>query len=93
MKKSILCLLAILCTSTMFGSVYIKYYNKDSKNYTFKVYMDGSTKEVEFRSSTSGAATVQGSGTKCIIETPCGKFEVKADDKIEIKDGCIKVVN
>ncbi|MBK7689817.1 MAG: hypothetical protein IPJ31_01420 [Bacteroidetes bacterium] len=93
MKKGIIAMLFILGSTSIFGSVYIKYYNKDSKDYKFKVTMDGSTKEVEFRSSTSGATTVQGSGTKCIIETPCGKFEVKADDKIEIKDGCIKVVN
>ena len=93
MKKGIIGMLLILGSTSIFGSVYIKYYNKDSKDYKFKVTMDGSTKEVEFRSSTSGATTVQGSGTKCIIETPCGKFEVKADDKIEIKDGCIKVVN
>ncbi len=93
MKKVIILLLMAVSCSSVFGSVYIKYYNKDSKDYKFKVTMDGSTKEVEFRSSTSGATTVQGSGTKCIIETPCGKFEVKADDKIEIKDGCIKVVN
>jgi hypothetical protein len=93
MKKGIIAMLLILGSTSIFGSVYIKYYNKDSKDYKFKVTMDGSTKEVEFRSSTSGATTVQGSGTKCIIETPCGKFEVKADDKIEIKDGCIKVVN
>ena len=93
MKKGIIAMLFILGSTSIFGSVYIKYYNKDSKDYKFKVTMDGSTKEVEFRSSTNKATTVQGSGTKCIIETPCGKFEVKADDKIEIKDGCIKVVN
>ncbi len=76
----------------MFGSVYIKYYNKDSKDYKFKVTMDGSTKEVEFKGSTTSATTVQGGGTKCIIETSCGKVEVKTDDKVEIKDGCIKIV-
>ena len=93
MKKGILILiLSIFSFSSIFGSVYIKYYNKYSKNHKFKVTMDGSTKEVEFRSSTTGATTVQGSGTKCIIETSCGKVEVKADDKVEIKDGCIKVV-
>ncbi len=92
MKKISVLLLALFSCSVSFGSVYIKYYNKDSKDYKFKVTMDGSTKEVEFRSSTSGATTVQGSGTKCTIETSCGKVEVNANDKVEIKDGCIKVV-
>jgi hypothetical protein len=92
MKKSIVLLLAVSCFSTAFGSVYIKYSNKDSKDHKFKVTMDGSTKEVEFRSSTTGSTTVQGGGTKCIIETSCGKVEVKTDDKVEIKDGCVKVV-
>jgi len=37
--------------------------------------------------------TIQGGGTKCTIETSCGKVEVKDGAKIEIKDGCIKVTN
>ncbi|WP_257210051.1 hypothetical protein [Nostoc linckia] len=54
--------------------------------------MDGSTKEVTFNGRTTGAATIQGSGRSAVIETSCGKVEVKDDSKIEIKDGCIKVL-
>ncbi|WP_228045623.1 MULTISPECIES: hypothetical protein [unclassified Tolypothrix] len=57
-----------------------------------KVQMDGSTKEVTFNGRTTGATTIQGSGRSAVIETSCGKVEVKDDSKIEIKDGCIKVL-
>lgn len=76
-----------------FASVYIKYYNKDSQTHTMTVKMNGSTKTVEFRGSTSGAATIQGSGTTAVIETKCGNVEISDGAKIEIKDGCIKFVN
>lgn len=75
-----------------FASVYIQYYNKDSQKWTFKVRMDGSTKQVEFNGSTSGAATIGGSGTKAIVETRCGDVELHNETKIEIKDGCIKII-
>ncbi|AKG20064.1 hypothetical protein [Calothrix sp. 336/3] len=80
-----------LATPTL-ASVYIQYYNKDSQKYVMKAQMDGSTKEVTFDSSRTAAATIQGSGKVAIIETPCGKVEIKDNSKIEIKDGCIKVL-
>ena len=94
MKKVILLigLISILGINA-FASIYIRYYNKDSQKHTFKVKMDGQTKEVTFNASTSGAATVGGSGTKGIIETKCGNVEISDNAKIEIKDGCIKFVN
>jgi hypothetical protein len=72
--------------------VTISYYNKDSKAHKFKVNMDGNSKEVVFDASKTSAVTVQGSGKLCVIETPCGKVEIKDGMKIEIKDGCIKVL-
>lgn len=94
MKKGILTIgmLAILGTNA-FGAIYIKYYNKDSQKHVMKVKMDGQTKEVTFNGSTTSATTIQGSGTKGIIETPCGNVEISDNSKIEIKDGCIKFVN
>lgn len=94
MKKIILSvgLLALLGVNA-FASVYIKYYNKDSQQWTWKVRKDGSTTQVVFNGSTSGATTIGGSGTKAIIETKCGDVEVSDNSKIEIKDGCIKFVN
>ncbi len=94
MRKTILALgLVSILGANAFASVYIKYYNKDSQKHVFKVKMDGQTKEVEFSGSTTSATTIQGSGTKAIVETKCGNVEVANDSKIEIKDGCIKFVN
>lgn len=97
MKKTIsLLVLATVSTLSLASSasaaVYIKYYNKDSQKYVWKVQMDGSTKEVTFNGGTTSAATIQGSGKVATIETPCGKVEIKDDSKIEISKGCIKVL-
>lgn len=93
MKKIILGLaLVSMLGMNAFASVYIRYYNKDSTTWKFVVKMDGSTKEVVFNASTSGAATIGGSGTKAIVTTQCGDVEIVNDSKIEIKDGCIKFV-
>ncbi|MBD2359093.1 hypothetical protein H6G41_31655 [Tolypothrix sp. FACHB-123] len=97
MKKShLFAVLAAMPTlflpSASFAAVYIKYSNQDSTKYVMKVQMDGLTKEVTFNGSTTGAATIQGSGKAAMIETSCGKVEVKDDSKIEIKNGCIKVL-
>lgn len=97
MKKAFI-LAAVFAISTFSfpslaeASVYIKYYNKDSQKYVWKVKMNGSTKEVTFDGSTSSAATIGGSGTSCIVETPCGNIELKDNMKIEIHKGCIKVM-
>ncbi len=72
-------------------AVTIRYYNKDSQSHTMKVSMDGNSKEVQFDASKTSSTTVQGSGTKCVIESKCGKVEVKDGQNIEIKDGCVKV--
>ncbi len=76
-----------------FASVYIKYSNKDSQDYKMTVKKNGSTSTVEFRASTTGAATIQGSGDTAIIVTKCGEVTIKTNAKIEIKNGCIKIVN
>ncbi len=49
MKRTILALgLVSVFGVNAFGSVYIKYYNKDLQVWTFKVKMDGQNKEVTF---------------------------------------------
>lgn len=75
-----------------FASVYIKYSNKDSETHKFQVKKNGSTSTVEFRGSTTGAATIQGSGDTAVIVTKCGKVTIKTNAKIEIKNGCIKIL-
>jgi hypothetical protein len=81
----------LFLTAPAFAAVYIKYSNTDSKEHVMKARMDGVTKEITFEGNTTGAATIQGSGKAAVIETSCGKVEVKDDAKIEIKNGCIKI--
>lgn len=92
MKKMIAMGFALLfMATTAMSAVTIRYYNKDSKAHTFKLKMDGSNKEVTFDASKTSSVTIQGNGTVCVIETSCGKVEVKDGAHIEIKDGCIKI--
>jgi hypothetical protein len=93
MKKTILCTVAILgfAASSAFSAVTIRYYNKDSKAHTMAVKMDGSQKTVTFDASKTASVTIQGGGTSCVIETSCGRVEVKDGANITIKDGCISV--
>jgi|JI10StandDraft_1071094.scaffolds.fasta_scaffold3565524_1 hypothetical protein len=81
----------ILTTSSLVaGSVYIQYYNKDSKSYTYDAKCSGSTYKVVFDASKTSATTIQGSGP-CQIETDSGRVELKDGNKIEIKDGKIEI--
>lgn len=73
------------------ASVYLRYYNKDSKTYKFEVKIAGSTKTVEFGSSRTSSVTIQGGSEKAEIKTECGWITVSDDDRIEIKDGCISI--
>lgn len=94
MKKIVLStILLAMFGVNAFASIYIKYSNKDSEKHTMTVKMDGSTKSVTFNSSTTGATSIGGSGTKAIVQTKCGDVEITDGAKIEIKDGCIKFVN
>ena len=92
MKKLIIVFAIITCCSNTMAAVTINYFNKDSKVWKWKVTMDGNTKEVIFDGSKTAAVTIQGTGKVCIIETQCGKVEIKDGMKIEIKDGCIKIL-
>ena len=85
-----LSLLGFLTTASVFGGVYLKYYNKDSRNHKFDARCSGSSKSVEFRSSTTGATTIQGSGP-CEIKAKNGTIKVKGGEKLVIKDGKIKI--
>ena len=94
MKKiAITIFLVITFCINALGSVYIKYSNKDSETHKMSVKVNGTTKTIEFRASTTGAATIQGSATSAIIKTKCGDVTVKDNAKIEIKNGCIKILN
>jgi hypothetical protein len=89
MKK--LLTVALFLVAGLANAFTIDYYNKDSQKYTMEVKSQGSTQKVEFSASTSGATSIQTSASEVEIKTSCGWVKVKNGDKIEIKDGCIKV--
>jgi hypothetical protein len=91
MKKILFTSLMLVAFSVAsFAAVTIHYYNKDSKSHTFKVKIDGSYKEITFDASKTSDVTIQGGARECIIYTSCGEVTIKAGDKIEIVNGCIK---
>jgi len=72
-------------------AVTLKYINKDSKDYEFKVKSCGSTTKVEFDKSKTSTVTIQTGCSDAVIFDKCGEVKVKQGDKVIIKDGCIKV--
>ncbi len=92
MKRKLTILIAgLLIGLSANATVYLKYSNKDSKKWKFEVKIGGSTRTVEFNSSTTGAVTIQGGGDDCEVKTECGWVKLEDDDKIEIKNGCITI--
>jgi hypothetical protein len=89
MKKLILSTLVLVAIAAQ-SAVTVRYLNRDSKAYTFKVKIDGSYKEVTFDASKTSSVTIQGGATECIVYTNCGEVTLKGGDSIEVKDGCIK---
>lgn len=93
MKKTFAAGAALACflvSTTAMAAVTVRYYNKDSKNYTWDAKCSGSSYKVSFKSSTTGSTTIQGSGP-CTVSTPKGKVTLKQGMKIEIKDGKITI--
>jgi hypothetical protein len=68
------------------AAVTVRYYNRDSKKYTFDATCSGSKSPVTFDGSTTSSATIQGSGP-CTVEG----VTLKGGENIEIKDGKIIV--
>ena len=93
MKKQavLLLMMLFLIVQVVNAAVTLRYYNKDSKSYKFKVKIAGSTKTVEFGASKKSSVTIQGGDEECIIYTECGEVKVAQGDKITIKDGCITI--
>jgi hypothetical protein len=83
--------LAFMFIANIASAYSIRYYNKDSKTHKMEVRTNGSTKTVEFKSSTTSTASIQTSADVVEIKTSCGWIKVKNGAKITIKDGCIKI--
>lgn len=92
MKRFTILLVFLAFFSTMASaSVYIRYYNKDAKDYKFSVNIGGQMKTVDFGSSRSASVVIAGSGDTCIINSLCGAITIKNNTKIVIENGCIKI--
>lgn len=93
MTKNILslCIALLVFVGSVGAAVTLRYYNKDSKSYTFKVKISGSSTTVTFDASKTSSVTIQGGSEEAIISCACGDVKVKQGDNVEIKDGCITV--
>jgi hypothetical protein len=89
--KSIAVVLLFLMITNIANAFSVRYYNKDSKTYKWEVKINGNIRTIEFRSSTTGTASVSLNGDKIEIKTECGWVEVQDGDKVIIKDGCITI--
>jgi hypothetical protein len=94
MKKVVLFILLSVMTGSsvsVFASVTLHYYNKDSVDHKYDAKMMGSTYIVKFDHSCTSDVTIQGGGETAEIITPSGVVKVKNGDKVEIKDGKVTV--
>lgn len=69
----------------------LRYYNKDSNSYEFKVKTCGSTTKVKFEKSKTTTVTIQTGCSDAVIYDKCKEIKVKTGDKITIKNGCITI--
>ena len=73
-----------------FAAVTVRYHNGDSQKHTMDAVCSGSRTSVTFSSSTTGSATIQGSGP-CKVKHAGGEVSLKGGEQIEIKNGKITV--
>ncbi len=94
MKKirTIALTVALIFVAGLARAYSIPYYNRDSKTHTFEVKINGSKYEITFTSSTTGTASCPPGADVAEILCECGWVTVKNGQKVEIKDGCVKVV-
>lgn len=91
MKIKAILFALVMCVSMIAEAYSVPYYNRDSKTYTFEVKINGSTREITFKGSTSGTAHCPPTADEAEIKSSCGWIKVKNGQKVEIKDGCIKI--
>ncbi len=92
MKKTLTLFLAISFVASAYAGTTLRFYNKDSKDHTFKVVTCGNHTDVTFYHSTTSSVTIQGC-SDAVISSGCGDVKVKDGDKVIIQDGCVKVVS
>jgi hypothetical protein len=80
----------ILTASVAYASMTLRYYNEDSKDYTWKATCSGSEYSVTFDHSKTSSVSIQGS-SPCLLHTPNGDVKLTGDAKVHIKDGKLTV--
>ena len=80
----------ILTASVAYASMTLRYYNEDSKDYTWKATCSGSEYSVTFDHSKTSSVSIQGS-SPCLLHTPSGDVKLTGDAKVHIKDGKLTV--
>ncbi len=89
--KKLFCAFFVLCFAiAAFAGVTVRYYNKDSRDYTASAVCSGSSKTVSFGSSRTASATIQGSGP-CTVTLGGSTVTLRGGETIEISGGKISV--
>jgi hypothetical protein len=80
--------LVAVSAGTAFAAVTVRYHNGDSQKHEFEAVCSGSKSKLVTDGSTTGTATIQGSGP-CKVKHAGGEIELKGGEQIEIKGGKI----
>jgi hypothetical protein len=90
-KLSALTLVAsLLASSAAWAAVTVRYYNRDSRDYTWSAVCSGVKTSVTFGRSQTASVTIQGSGP-CTVQTGAGNVVLKGGENLDIKDGKVQV--
>ncbi|MCP3104691.1 hypothetical protein LZ198_38085 [Myxococcus sp. K15C18031901] len=82
------CLLA--STTAWAAAVTVRYYNRDSRDYTWAAVCSGVKTRVTFGKSQTASVTIQGSGP-CTVQTDGGPVVLKGGENLDIKNGRILI--
>ncbi|WP_338863867.1 hypothetical protein [Myxococcus stipitatus] len=78
----------LLVSSTAWAAITVRYYNRDSREYTWPVVCSGVKTTVTFGKSQTASVTIQGSGP-CTVQTDEGNVILKGGENLDIKKGRI----
>ncbi len=81
---------ALLASSAASAAVTVRYYNRDSQDYTWPAVCSGVKTRVTFGRSQTASVTIQGSGP-CTVQTDSGTVVLKGGEDLDIKGGRVHV--
>jgi len=81
---------ALLASSAAWAAVTVRYYNRDTRDYTWPTVCSGVKTTVTFGSSRTASVTIQAPGP-CTVQTSAGNVVLKGSENLDIKDGKIQV--